>query len=192
MPNSNPANSPTRWKPGKSGNPGGLWKPGQSGNAAGKSKLRVQFQTMFADALLTDDPEKASRELSTIVWEAARKHEAWACTLLYSRILPTDFNVRISRGDDEPEQLDYTKLTDEEIEILERLLERATGATPQIEVGESQAIISGVRQAGLGGNRAIEPTDMELAHDCVVRPRTGVAVTSTGNVPEPTGERSPR
>lgn len=140
MPNTNPANSLTRWKPGKSGNPGGLWKPGQSGNAAGKSKLRIQFQTMFANALLTDDPEAASRELSTIVWEAARKHEAWAVTLLYSRILPTDFNVRISRGEDEPEQIDYSRLTDEEIRTLEALLERATGATAQIEGGQSATL----------------------------------------------------
>jgi hypothetical protein len=95
---------------------------------------------MFANALLTDDPEAASRELSAIVWEAARKHEAWAVTLLYSRILPTDFNVRISRGEDEPDQLDYDKLTDEEIRILEALLERATGATAQIESGQSTTL----------------------------------------------------
>jgi hypothetical protein len=142
MPNSNPANSPTRWKGGKSGNPSGLWQKGQSGNPAGMSKLRIRFQTMFADALLTDDPEKASRELSTIVWEAARKHEAWACTLLYSRILPTDFNVKISRADDEAEQLDYSRLTETEIKTLETLLERATGATAQIESGEGAALPS--------------------------------------------------
>ena len=175
MPNSNPQNHLTRMKPGKSGNPGGVWQKGQSGNPAGMSKLRIQFQRMFADALLTDEPEKASRELSTIVWEAARKHEAWAVTLLYSKIVPADFNVRISRGEDEPDQLDYSKLTDEEIRTLEALLERATGAPAQIESGESQAIISGVRQAGLGGNRAIESVGMELSHDRAVRPRAGIA-----------------
>jgi hypothetical protein len=140
MPNSNPANSLTRIKPGQIANPKGLWQKGQSGNPAGMSKLRIRFQAMFANALLTDDPEAASRELSAIVWEAARKHEAWAVTLLYSRILPTDFNVRISRGEDEPDQLDYDKLTDEEIRILEALLERATGATAQIESGQSTTL----------------------------------------------------
>jgi len=142
MPNSNPANSPTRWKPGKSGNPGGLWQKGQSGNPAGMSKLRIRFQTLFADALLTDDPEAASRELAQLVWRSAKAGEAWACQLLYSRILPTDFNVKISRADDEAEQLDYSRLTETEIKTLETLLERATGATAQIESGEGAALPS--------------------------------------------------
>ena len=127
-------------KPGKSLNPARQWQKGQSGNPAGMSKLRIQFQRMFADALLTDEPAKASRELSAIVWEAARKHEAWAVTLLYSKIVPNDLNVKIRRDDDEPDQLDYSKLTDEEIEILERLLERATGAAAQIESGQSATL----------------------------------------------------
>ena len=65
----------TRFKPGVSGNEVAKWKPGQSGNPSGKSKLRLQFEENFNQALVTQgSPEEAAQ----LLWEAARKREAWA------------------------------------------------------------------------------------------------------------------
>ena len=111
----------TRFKPGISGNEVAKWKPGQSGNPAGKSKRRSQFEEAFADALLTDgSPEEAAQ----LLWEAARNKEPWAIQELCRRFSPQPHSLHLIQEVDHDE-LDYTKLTDEEIQQLEAILERA-------------------------------------------------------------------
>ena len=94
----------TRFRPGVSGNEATKWKPGQSGNPAGKSKLRVEFDEAFNDALITlGSPEEAAQ----LLWNAARAREPWAIQELCRRFAPETHSLRlIHEVDDDP--IDYT------------------------------------------------------------------------------------
>src|SRR5713226_868682 len=122
----------TRFKPGSSGNEAAKWKPGQSGNPAGKSKRRMQFEEAFNEALLAEGgPEEAAR----LLWEAARSKEPWAIQELCRRFAPPTQSLHLIHEDDDDE-LDYTKLTDDDIRLLEALHEKAVVQPSSIESGE--------------------------------------------------------
>jgi hypothetical protein len=127
-----------RFEPGKSGNPATQWQRGQSGNPAGKSKMRRQFEEALADALAGENPAERAKELAELVWTAARKGEAWAITLLLARLAPEPIKVKmeVSRGADE---IDFSRLTDEQLEQLEGIFERLAGPAGLVESGESPA-----------------------------------------------------
>ena len=111
----------TRFKPGRSGNEAAKWKAGQSGNPAGKSKRRALFEEAFTEALITDGgPEEAAK----LLWEAARSQEPWAIQELCRRFSPQPQSLHLIHEVDN-EELDYTQLTDDEIQQLEAILERA-------------------------------------------------------------------
>ena len=111
----------TKFKPGVSGNPAAKWRPGQSGNPSGKSKLRLEFEDSFNDALITQgSPEEAAR----LLWEAAREREPWAIQELCRRFAPEQHSLRLVHEVDDDE-IDYTKFTDQQIQELEALLARA-------------------------------------------------------------------
>jgi hypothetical protein len=119
----------------KPGNPH-RWQRGQSGNPAGRSKAKVQFDRMLADALMSPDPEARAQELSDLIWKAARDGEPWAVQLLFQRLAPQPLNVRMEvekHGD----EIDFSKFTDEELEQFGRILERIEGQTGLLESGES-------------------------------------------------------
>ncbi len=125
MPNLNPQNSATRLKPGHTTGTATRWqKGGPSPNPSGKSKLQRQFEQALADALVGDDPEARAKELAEIAWGAGRAGEAWAVTLLFQRLAPQAIDVRMSRGRDEQDELDWSKLTTEEIKTIEAIFER--------------------------------------------------------------------
>jgi hypothetical protein len=121
----------------KAGNklkPGNQWRyqPGQSGSPGGLSQRRRAFEAAFYGALMGEGtPDEAAR----LLWEAARAKEAWAIQLLLQRIAPQDTKVslEVSRGEDTG--FDLTKLSDAEIEALERILEHCKPAV-EIEGGE--------------------------------------------------------
>lgn len=103
--------------------PGHPWRfqPGQSGNPAGIPQRRREFEQSFYAALMGQGaPEEAAR----LLWESARKKEPWAVQLLLQRIAPESSKVKleVSRGQDE---IDFSRLTDAELEAMERILERA-------------------------------------------------------------------
>ncbi|MGD0869472.1 MAG: hypothetical protein ABSB88_07980 [Bryobacteraceae bacterium] len=116
--------------------PGHPWRfpPGQSGNPAGTSKRRVEFERLFYEALMgIGNPDEAAR----LLWESARAKEPWAVQMLLDRIAPKDTKLRleVSRGQDE---VDFSRLTDAELEVMERILERAR-PVETIEGGASAA-----------------------------------------------------
>ena len=117
----------TRFKPGVSGNQAAKWKPGQSGNPAGKSKLRLQFEDTFNEALITQGgPEEAAQ----LLWAAARAKEPWAIQELCRRFAPESPSLHLVH-EVHPDEVDYTQLTDEQIHQLEAILEPAeTEASP--------------------------------------------------------------
>src|SRR2546422_16239 len=118
-----------KFKPGQSGNSEAMFKPGNphrwvagvSGNPAGKSRRRARFEEAFNEALITEgSPEEAAK----LLWEAARAKEPWAIQSLCQRFAPQTQSLRlIHEGNDDG--IDYSKLTDEQIDQLEAIMEQA-------------------------------------------------------------------
>ena len=124
----------TRFKPGVSGNEVAKWKPGQSGNPSGKSKLRLQFEENFNQALVTQgSPEEAAQ----LLWEAARKREAWAIQELCRRFAPEAQSLRVVHESD-PNEIDYSKLTDQQIQQIETILGGTQAQPARLAGGKSQ------------------------------------------------------
>jgi len=125
----------TRFKPGVSGNETAKWKPGRSGNPAGKSKRRAQFEEAFNEALITEgSPEEAVKFL----WEAARKGEPWAIQELCRRFAPQTESLRMIQEVND-ETIDYSKLTDEQIQQLEAILDQSCVRPTAVEGREGPA-----------------------------------------------------
>jgi hypothetical protein len=124
----------TRFKLGVSGNEASKWKPGQSGNPSGKSKVRLRFEEAFHEALLTQGgPEEAA----CLLWEAARKREPWAIQELCRRFAPEAHSLRlIHERDGDDNEIDYSKLTDEQLKQLESLPRVAQNRPGAITGGE--------------------------------------------------------
>ena len=124
----------TRFRPGVSGNETAKWKQGQSGNRAGKSKRRAQFEETFNEALITEgSPEEAAK----LLWEAARAKEPWAIQELCRRFAPQAQSLQLIH-EVENGTVDYSKLTDEQIQQLEAILEQACAQPVSPESGEGQ------------------------------------------------------
>ena len=123
----------TRFSPGVSGNETAKWKPGQSGNPSGKSKVRQLFEESFNQALITrGSPDEAAQ----LLWEAARKRQAWAIQELCRRFAPEVQSLRlVSEVDD----YDYTKLTNEQIQQIEAILVGTQPALTEFADREGQA-----------------------------------------------------
>lgn len=119
------------FQPGVSGNPATRFKPGnpyrwqpggQSPNPTGcVSKSRREFNRLFIDALAAGGtPEEAA----DLVWKAARAAEPWAIQLIFAKLAPETPSLRLihEKGDNE---FDYSRLSDQQIEQLENILEQA-------------------------------------------------------------------
>lgn len=125
----------SRFRPGVSGNETAKWKPGQSGNPAGKSKRRALFEEAFNEALITDgSPEEAAG----LLWAAARNGEPWAIQELCRRFSPQPHTLHLIH-EEETHELDYTKLTEEQIDQLDRLLGQTEVQSIRAETGEGPA-----------------------------------------------------
>jgi hypothetical protein len=125
----------SRFKPGVSGNQTAKWKPGQSGNPAGKSKRRAQFEEEFNEALIAEGgPEEAAK----LLWEAARGKEPWAIQELCRRFAPPTESLRMIHEVNN-ETIDYSKLSDEQIQQLEAIWAQSSLQSPFIAGGEGPA-----------------------------------------------------
>src|SRR5215467_12254140 len=129
----------SKYKPGQSGNPATRfkqgnpyrWTAGVSGNPNGKSKYRMQFEHAFNEALITQgSPEEAAQ----LLWEAARAKEPWAIQSICQRFAPQTQSLRLTH-EVTNEQLDYSQLSDEQLEQLDRLLDQARDQSPATEGG---------------------------------------------------------
>jgi hypothetical protein len=105
------------------------WTKGQSGNPRGRPRRGYTF----TDALRA---KGTPEELAEVAWKAARKGEPWAIQMIFNRLEPQPTQLKLTHEVDNGQQLDYSKLTDEEIKQLESLLERATTPVAEIEGGE--------------------------------------------------------
>ena len=126
----------TRFKPGVSGNETAKWRPGQSGNPAGKSKRRVQFEETFNEALIIQGgPEEAAK----LLWEAARSKEPWAIQELCRRFAPQTQSLHLVHEVNN-DAFDYSKLTDEQLQQLDAILEQADAQPLSPAEGEGPAL----------------------------------------------------
>lgn len=137
-------NNNGQFLPGESANPARKFapgnptrfQPGQSGNPAGKPRSRVQFEQVFAEALVSmGSPEEAAK----LLWERARAGEAWALQSICTRFAPQTQSLRLIHERKEDDAIDYSKLSDEQIEQLESILEQAAGEPLTLTGGEGAA-----------------------------------------------------
>ncbi len=122
-----------KFKPGVSGCPekqfktgnAYRWPRGVSGNPAGLPQTRLNFERAFNTALLGEgSPEEAAK----LLWEAARKGEAWAIQNLCQRFAPQTQSLHLVHEVNN-DAFDYSKLTDEQLKQLDAIMEQA-GAQP--------------------------------------------------------------
>jgi hypothetical protein len=149
----------SRFKLGQSGNPQSTfkagnkhrWQPGQSGNPAGIARSRLRFEECFYASLIE---QGVAQEAASLLWECARQCEPWAVQALLQRLAPETKQIRLTHGVDDEPTVDYTRLSDEELEQLERLLERARIPAGTGENGEGQAQLESIPDAGLADSGA--------------------------------------
>lgn len=135
--------SNTRFKLGQSGNPQTRfqpgnryrWQPGQSGNTAGVACSRLQFEEAFYTALLE---QGSAEEAATLLWDSARKREPWAVQALLQRLAPEANHINLTHHVNDHGTIDYTRLTDAELEQLEGLLKQATAPVAEPGGGEGE------------------------------------------------------
>ena len=73
---------------------------------------------------------------------------------LLQRLAPETKQIKLTHGADDEPTVDYTRLSDEELEQLERLLERAKIPAGTSEDGEGQAQLESIPDAGLADSGA--------------------------------------
>ncbi len=105
------------------------WQPGQSGNPKGRPKKG----RTFTDAL---EAKGTPAELAELAWKATLNGEPWAIQMIFNRLEPQTTQLKLTHEKSDGPTIDYSRLTDSEIEQLESLLERATGAIAELEDGE--------------------------------------------------------
>lgn len=140
----------TKFKPGQSGNPETRfklgnqhrWPPRQSGNPAGIARSRWQFEESFYAALLD---RGSAEEVASLLWESARKREPWAIQAVLQRLAPESKQIKVTHGLQNETNIDYTRLSGEELDQIQRLLERARVPTGTGEDGESAPQPEGIR-----------------------------------------------
>ena len=144
----------SRFKPGQSGNPETRFKPGnphrwqsgQSGNPSGIVRSRLKFEEAFFTALIE---QGAPLEAATLLWTCARAREPWAVQALLQRLAPDAQRIKVTHEDEHETSIDFTRLSDADIEQLEDLIDRATSSDAAIESGESQTQPEAVRDTGV-------------------------------------------
>jgi len=131
------------FKPGHDVGISSRWQPGQSGNPAGSPRARRAFEAALMDALMAEgSPEECAR----LLWQAAREDKApWAIQTLLQRLAPQTQNFKLIHERGEDHGIDYSKLSDAQLQQLESLLEAAGVQPPQIEGGEVPAEPQSVR-----------------------------------------------
>jgi hypothetical protein len=138
-------NPPTKFKPGNRFR----WQPGQSGNPAGVARSRLEFEECFYTSLIE---QGAAEEAASLLWDCARKHEPWAVQALLQRLAPETKQIKLTHGVQDEPTIDYSRLSNEELEELDRLMERAKIPPGGGEDGEGQTLPQRIRDAGLEGS----------------------------------------
>jgi hypothetical protein len=81
----------------------------------------LQFEEAFYTALIE---QGAPLEAASLLWQCARAREPWAIQALLQRLAPDTQRIKLTHEVTNESAIDYTRLTDTEIEQLEALLKR--------------------------------------------------------------------
>jgi hypothetical protein len=136
----------TKFKPGQSGNPQTRfkpgnphrWQPGQSGNPAGIAHSRLKFEESFYAALL----ERGSAEdVASLLWESVRNREPWAVQALLQRLVPEAKQIKVTHGLQDEPTIDYSRLSDEDLDAIEKIHERAAVQSGTGEGGKGTPLL---------------------------------------------------
>src|ERR1035441_252177 len=114
-------------------------------------KLDPRGRPLVTDRWRAIVHEVAAEEAASLLWECARKREPWAVQALLQRLAPETKQIKLTHGVDDEPTIDYTRFSDEELEHLDRLLERAKIPAAISETGEGQAQLESIHGAGLAG-----------------------------------------
>lgn len=106
------------------------WSKGHSGNPKGRPK----HEHTFTDALRAHGTPE---QLAELAWLAARGGAPWAIQMIFNRLEPPSAQAKISQESNHANPTDYSRLTADELQQLESLLERARNRAADIEGGES-------------------------------------------------------
>jgi hypothetical protein len=110
-------------------------------------RSRLKFEEAFYTALIE---QGAPLEAALLLWECARAREPWAIQALLQRLAPETQRMKLTQELEHEAGIDYTRLSDAEIEQLASLLGRATTPVAQIDGGDSSTQPEGVPDPGLG------------------------------------------
>src|SRR5690242_1848394 len=111
----NSAGVKTRFRPGNEFR----FVKGSSGNPTGVSAAQAQFKALLAEAM--HNPERLQKALA-VLDKALDQNEAWAAQWWLNRIMPAQpVNLKLSH--EVEDGIDWSKLTDTEIDQMERVLE---------------------------------------------------------------------
>ena len=98
------------------------WVKGQSGNPSGRPRKHNSLSEALQHVV-------DKRELALVIWKAAQQGEQWACSLIFQRLEPQQNTLKLKhevRNDERARRFDYSRLTTEELQQLERLFLRAS------------------------------------------------------------------
>jgi hypothetical protein len=98
------------------------WQKGVSGNPRGRPKKENSL-TAALEAVV----DKSA--LAAAIWKEAQRGEQWACNLIFSRLEPVENTLKLKHEAvrSEPARIfDYSRLSNEELDVFERLLQRAS------------------------------------------------------------------
>jgi hypothetical protein len=145
----------TKFKPGQSGNPSTRfkagnphrWQPGQSGNPGGISRSRLQFEESFYAVLLA---RGNAEDVASLLWQSAQEREPWAIQALLQRLAPETKQIDLKHGFEDANAIDYARLSAEDLDTLQRLMERATVPIGAGESGEGSSQPEGIRDVSVG------------------------------------------
>ena len=130
-----------KFRPGQSGNPNTRFKPGnpyrwqagQSGNPAGIARSRLEFEESFYAALVEHG---SAEEVASLLWESVREREPWAIQAILQRLAPESKQIHVTHGSEDGPTIDYARLSDNDLDQLQALLERATVPAATAKGGE--------------------------------------------------------
>jgi hypothetical protein len=105
------------------------WSKGHSGNPRGRPK----HEHTFTEALRAHGTPE---ELAQLAWKAAREGAPWAIQMIFNRLEPPSAQLTNPQESIHADSTDYSRLTTDEIQQLESLLERARNGVAQVESGK--------------------------------------------------------
>jgi hypothetical protein len=96
--------------------------------------MRLEFEEQFYAALLGNG---SADEVANLLWDAARQREPWAIQALLQRLAPEAKQINVTHGIQDEPAIEYSRLSEDDLNSLEEILERAKTEPDARQDGES-------------------------------------------------------